>query len=57
VRGSKFIPDNKEDLNILLNAFLLDKSIYEIEYELNNRPDWVIIPMEGIKLIMRNAEK
>ena len=51
--GYPFIPAEKEQLNILLNVFLLDKSVYEIEYELNNRPDWVIIPMQGIKLIMK----
>ncbi len=51
--GYPFVPEDKEQLNILLNVFLLDKSVYEIEYELNNRPDWVIIPMQGIKLIMK----
>ncbi len=54
--GHAFIPSDKEQLSILLNMFLLDKSIYEIEYELNNRPDWVIIPMQGIKLIMKQFE-
>ena len=53
VKGSDFIPDDKEGLSILLNVFLIDKSIYEISYELNNRPDWVVIPMQGIKLIMK----
>ena len=28
----------------LLEAFLLEKALYEIDYELNNRPDWVAIP-------------
>jgi maltose alpha-D-glucosyltransferase/alpha-amylase len=30
-------------------AFLSDKAIYELGYELNNRPEWVIIPLKGIK--------
>ena len=51
--GYPFVPSEQEQLNILLNVFLLDKSVYEIEYELNNRPDWVIIPIQGIKLIMK----
>ncbi len=51
--GYPFVPADKDQLNILLNVFLLDKSVYEIEYELNNRPDWVIIPMQGIKMIMK----
>jgi trehalose synthase-fused probable maltokinase len=32
----------------LVRVFLLEKAIYEIAYELNNRPDWVEIPMRGL---------
>ncbi len=39
----------------LLCAFMLDKATYELAYELNNRPDWVRIPLVGIrKLIGRS---
>ena len=31
----------------LLDAFMLDKALYELAYELNNRPDWVRIPLSG----------
>ena len=34
---------------MILKIFLLEKAIYEVGYELNNRPDWVIIPLKGIK--------
>ena len=37
-----------EQFEILLNAFLLDKALYELSYELNNRPAWVRIPLRGI---------
>jgi maltose alpha-D-glucosyltransferase / alpha-amylase len=53
-RGSIFIP-NSEDLQIMLQAYLLDKAVYEIGYELNNRPSWVIIPIRGIKHILQEA--
>src|SRR6185295_6765654 len=33
----------------LLSAFALDKALYELSYELNNRPDWVRIPLIGIR--------
>jgi maltose alpha-D-glucosyltransferase/alpha-amylase len=56
VQGSAFIPKNKEDMDILMNTFLLEKAIYELNYELNNRPDWVIIPLRGIKAIMHYEE-
>ena len=34
--------------SVLLAALLLDKALYELHYELNNRPDWVGIPLRGI---------
>jgi maltose alpha-D-glucosyltransferase/alpha-amylase len=54
-RGAPFIPQNEDDLRILLQAYLLDKAVYEIAYELNNRPDWVIIPVRGIKHILQQS--
>jgi maltose alpha-D-glucosyltransferase/alpha-amylase len=48
-----FIPKNSEDFHIMLEAYLLDKAVYEIAYELNNRPNWVIIPIRGIKHILQ----
>jgi maltose alpha-D-glucosyltransferase/alpha-amylase len=50
-----FLPQNSDDLQILLEAYLLDKAVYEIGYELNNRPDWVVIPIRGIKHILKSA--
>ncbi|CAN5528152.1 maltose alpha-D-glucosyltransferase [soil metagenome] len=53
--GATFIPQNPDDLQVLLSAYLLDKAVYEIGYELNNRPDWVVIPIRGIKHILRTS--
>jgi len=53
--GAIFVPQNADDLQILLEAYLLDKAVYEIGYELNNRPDWVVIPIRGIKHILRST--
>ena len=36
----------------LLAIFELEKSIYELRYELNNRPDWVPIPVAGIARLL-----
>lgn len=33
---------------ILMRVYLLEKAVYELGYELNGRPDWVIIPLRGI---------
>jgi maltose alpha-D-glucosyltransferase/alpha-amylase len=53
VKGRDFIPENKDHFDVLIQTFLLEKAIYEINYELNNRPNWVTIPIRGIKYIMR----
>jgi maltose alpha-D-glucosyltransferase / alpha-amylase len=37
----------------LLNAYLLEKSLYELLYELDNRPTWVRIPLAGILALLR----
>ena len=37
---------------LLLNAYLLEKSLYELLYELNNRPTWVHIPLAGIQNLL-----
>lgn len=43
-----FLPAAREELQIMLDAHLLEKAVYELGYELNNRPDWVQIPLRGI---------
>ena len=35
-----------------LNFFLLEKAIYEIEYELAHRPDWLRVPLTGALRIL-----
>ncbi|MFC1576848.1 maltose alpha-D-glucosyltransferase [Candidatus Omnitrophota bacterium] len=48
VQGTHFVPKDREDFETLMNIFLLDKAIYELLYEFNNRPDWIAIPLKGI---------
>jgi maltose alpha-D-glucosyltransferase/alpha-amylase len=43
-----FLPKTDSGLTVLLDAELLDKAMYELGYELNNRPDWVKIPIQGV---------
>jgi maltose alpha-D-glucosyltransferase/alpha-amylase len=46
--GTLFLPSSDEGFRRLLAAFLLDKALYELSYELNNRPTWVRVPLMGI---------
>jgi maltose alpha-D-glucosyltransferase/alpha-amylase len=51
-----FVPQTREELRVLLNAFLVEKACYELGYELNNRPDWVRLPLLGLlQLLQREA--
>jgi maltose alpha-D-glucosyltransferase/alpha-amylase len=51
-QGSVFLPSTDEELQVLLEAYLLEKAIYELGYELNNRPDWLRIPLHGVQRLL-----
>ncbi len=55
--GAAFVPKEETDLQVMLSAYLLDKAVYEVGYELNNRPDWVVIPVRGIKHILAATDE
>jgi maltose alpha-D-glucosyltransferase / alpha-amylase len=42
------VPAEAQDFEQLLEIYVLDKALYELMYELNNRPTWVRIPLAGI---------
>jgi maltokinase len=42
------LPPGEAPTRTLLSIFELEKAVYELRYELNNRPDWVGIPVAGI---------
>jgi len=42
------LPPSDEAITRLLAIFELEKAVYELRYELDNRPDWVSIPVAGI---------
>jgi maltose alpha-D-glucosyltransferase/alpha-amylase len=48
-RQGSFLPASEEDLRVLLDAHILEKAVYELIYELNNRPDWVRIPLQALR--------
>ncbi len=53
--GATFLPT--ADTGFVLDIYLLEKAFYELKYEMNNRPDWLYIPLAGIVDILDRRAK
>ena len=51
-----FLPVDPAEGEILLENYLLEKAVYELGYELNNRPEWVDIPISGILQVIEGIK-
>jgi maltose alpha-D-glucosyltransferase/alpha-amylase len=51
-RPSGLLPATTDEISRLLSALLLEKAVYELSYELNNRPSWAAIPLQGILMLL-----
>jgi trehalose synthase-fused probable maltokinase len=49
------LPPGEAAVRNLLSVFELEKAIYELRYELDNRPDWVTIPVAGITRLLEES--
>jgi len=52
VGAAPFLPASPDDLAVMTTFYELEKVIYEIGYEVNNRPDWVEIPLRGLAALV-----
>ncbi len=50
-----FIPSSEADLRTLMSFTLFEKCIYELSYELDNRPEWVPVPIKGLRTLLREG--
>ena len=50
------VPADRRDLALLLDVYLLEKALYELRYEINNRPGWVRVPLSGILGLMEEKQ-
>ena len=50
------LPAGRPATEKLLAIFELEKAVYELRYELNNRPDWVSIPVAGIARLLQEDQ-
>ena len=48
------LPPSQEAIGKLLSIFELEKAVYELQYELDNRPDWVSIPVRSIAALLES---
>jgi maltose alpha-D-glucosyltransferase/alpha-amylase len=55
--GHRLLPSDAGNTARLLRFFLLEKALYEIEYELANRPDWLHVPLSGALRILQGPER
>jgi maltose alpha-D-glucosyltransferase / alpha-amylase len=47
-KGAPFLPQDEADFRKLLDLYIVEKTLYELRYEINNRPAWAGIPMQAI---------
>lgn len=48
-----FVPRDRHTIDAWIDFFEVEKALYEVEYEINNRPAWVGIPLRGILRLLR----
>ena len=47
--AARLVPASRPALGAALAAFALDKALYEVRYEIDNRPTWVEVPLRGLE--------
>ena len=55
MKNSALIPADRTELAIMMRCFLIQKVVYDLGYELNNRPAWVDLPLRGIEMLLREC--
>src|ERR1035437_6003806 len=46
--SAQFLPQHDEEIRIILGAYMMERALTEIQYELEHRPQWIRIPVSGI---------
>jgi maltose alpha-D-glucosyltransferase/alpha-amylase len=54
-RGVGSVPEDPDALDALIRLFVIEKALYEVRYELNNRPDWLGVPLAGLAELLPPA--
>lgn len=54
LEGSHLLPEKPEAISVLLEAHLLSKTFFQLGQELNDRPDWLQVPLDGVLELMES---
>ncbi len=54
-QGAPFLPDNKEDFQLLVDVFVLDRAVSEINNELTYRPQMAVVPIQALRDLIERA--
>jgi maltose alpha-D-glucosyltransferase/alpha-amylase len=57
IRDAGLLPAGSDAEATLLRMFIIDKALYELGYELNNRPDWTHVPLLGLLELLRRQQE
>jgi maltose alpha-D-glucosyltransferase/alpha-amylase len=55
VRDASILKAPPDEIEVLLSTYVLEKVVYELAYELNNRPDWLIVPLRGMLELVQSG--
>jgi maltose alpha-D-glucosyltransferase / alpha-amylase len=56
VQGSSLVPKSGTGISVLLDAFVLDRALTEMDYDLNNRPNWLHVSLQSILQLMERSK-
>ncbi len=48
LKTTRLLPLRGDDFSAMLSAFVLDRALDQLSYELTDRPEWVVVPLHGI---------
>ena len=51
--GGRLIPTSREELQLLLDALLLERAVAELGHEIQHRPQWAEIPLSAIRQLLQ----
>ena len=55
-KRAQILTAERPEIELLLDVYMLEKVVYEIGYELNNRPDWLTVPLSGLAEMLQTSE-